>query len=59
MNPLLREAAASVQHGWVLGVMTAVFLVLFVAWVAWAWAPGRKAALEDCARMPLDEGGDA
>ena len=59
MNPLLREAAASVRHGWLLGVMTALFLALFIAWVAWAWAPGRKTAMEDYARMPLDEGGDA
>lgn len=59
MNPLLREAAASVQHGWLLGVMTALFLLLFIAWVWWAWAPGRKAAMDEYARMPLDDGGEA
>lgn len=59
MNPLLREAAESVQYGWLLGLMTAAFLALFVGWVWWAYAPGRKAAMDDHARMPLDEGGDA
>jgi len=59
MNPLLREAAQSVRFGWLLGVTTAVFLALFILWIGWAYAPGRKAALDDCARMPLDEGGDA
>ena len=59
MNPLLREAAGSVQHAWVLSVMTVLFLVLFIAWVWWAWAPGRKAAMDEYARMPLDDGGEA
>ena len=59
MNPLLREAAASVQHGWVMGLMTALFLLVFLGWIGWAWAPGRRALMDEYARMPLDDGGEA
>ena len=38
MNPLIREAVASVQGGWLLGVMTLVFFVCFAGWIVWAWA---------------------
>ena len=58
MNPLIREAAASVQGGWLLGVMTVVFFACFVAWIAWAWAPRNRARLEEAARQPFMDGGD-
>jgi cbb3-type cytochrome oxidase subunit 3 len=59
MNPLLHEAAGSVRMGWLLGLMTVVFLALFIAWIAWAYAPRRKAAMDEYARLPLDDGGEA
>jgi hypothetical protein len=33
MNPLLQEAAGAIQGGWLMGVMTAVFLAAFLGWV--------------------------
>lgn len=58
MNPLIREAAASVQGGWLLGVMTVVFFACFAGWVAWAWAPQNRARMEEAARQPFMDGGE-
>lgn len=56
MNTLTRAAAETVQMGWVLGVMTALFLAFFVAWIAWAYSPKRKAEFERAARLPFLDG---
>ncbi|MFZ5625347.1 MAG: cbb3-type cytochrome oxidase subunit 3 [Gemmatimonadota bacterium] len=58
MNPLLREAADSVRYGWVLGIMTVVFLGCFVAWVWWTCTPRNRQRLEEAARLPFSDGGD-
>ena len=39
MNTLLREAAASVDFGWLLGGITVLFLAVFVVWTWIAFAP--------------------
>lgn len=59
MNPLLKEAAASVQLGWVLGVMTVVFFAVFLGWAFWAYRPKHRAMMEEIGRMPFMDGGDA
>jgi cbb3-type cytochrome oxidase subunit 3 len=59
VNPLLREAAGSVQLGWLLGVMTVVFFAVFLAWIRWAWSPRNRRLMEDARHMPFNEGGDA
>lgn len=59
MNPLFAEAAETVQGAWVMGVMTAFFLIFFVAWTVWAYSPKRKAEMDEAARMPFDEGGES
>ncbi len=56
MNPVFRAAAESIPNGWILGVMTVLFLTTFVAWTVWAWLPNNRARLEAAARLPLDEG---
>ena len=58
MNPLIREAVASVQGGWLLGVMTLVFFACFAGWIAWAWAPRNRERLEEAARQPFMDGGE-
>ena len=55
MNPLIREAAGSVEGGWLLGVMTAVFLATFLYWLWYAYAPGHRAHMEAAGRMPFEE----
>jgi len=56
MNPLFEQAERTVSGGVFLGVMTAVFLVFFIGWALWAYAPHRKADMDAAARMPLDDG---
>lgn len=58
MNPLLNEAAGSVQLGWLLGVMTVVFFAIFLGWVWYAWSPRNRHIMEEAAQMPLTDGGD-
>ena len=59
MNPLFAEANQTVQGGWIMGIMTAAFLLFFVAWTLWAYDPGRKRYMEEAAQMPFDEGGES
>lgn len=56
MNPVVELAAESVELGWLLGVMTIVFLVVFLGWTWWAYAPSRKERMDRYARIPFDEG---
>lgn len=58
MNPLIREAADSVGLTWLMGLMTAVFLIFFLAWTWWAYAPHRREAMDEAALLPFDDGGD-
>lgn len=58
MNPLLEEAAGSVEAGWVLGVMTVVFLGVFLWWVWWAFTPRHRDLMDEASRMPLGDGGE-
>jgi cbb3-type cytochrome oxidase subunit 3 len=56
VNTLMREAAASIEMGWLLGVMTAVFFAAFLYWVWYAYAPSHKRRLEEAALLPFDGG---
>ena len=58
MNDLLREAAQTVDFGWVLGGVTIVFLGVFLAWAWWAYTPKNREKWEEAARMPFTDGGD-
>jgi cbb3-type cytochrome oxidase subunit 3 len=59
VNPLFAEAAGTVQGTWVMGLMTVVFLVFFLGWVLWAYAPTRKDYFEEAGRMPFTDGGES
>ncbi len=59
MNAVYRDAAAYVQHAWLMGVMTALFLACFIGWTAWAYARHNRERFEDAARLPLTTGDDA
>ncbi len=41
--------------GWVLGLMTALFLLFFIGWAVWAWLPRNQARFEQAARLPLED----
>lgn len=56
MNPLIREASSQVGLGWLMAIMTVVFIAVFVMWCFWIYAPQRKAHMESFGRLPLDDG---
>ena len=41
-----------------MGVMTAVFLAVFVGWAWYAWNPRNRDLMNEMAAMPLNDGGD-
>jgi cbb3-type cytochrome oxidase subunit 3 len=55
MNPLKMEAAQYVQHTWIMGMMTALFLAFFVGWIWWAFSRRNREQLEAAAMLPLSE----
>jgi len=56
MNPVLNLAAESVELGWLLGIMTVFFLVSFLGWIWWAYAPKHKAMMDEAAMLPFTDG---
>jgi cbb3-type cytochrome oxidase subunit 3 len=58
MNPVFREASTFVEHSWVMGVMTALFLACFIGWTVWAYSAKNTQKFEDAARLPLTTGDD-
>jgi cbb3-type cytochrome oxidase subunit 3 len=59
MNPVYRDAAVYVQHAWIMGAMTVLFIVCFIGWTWWAYARHNRARFEEAARLPLTTGDDA
>jgi cbb3-type cytochrome oxidase subunit 3 len=55
VNPVFKAAADAAEGGWLMGVMTAVFLAFFMGWVWWVFRARNKARLEAAARMPFDD----
>lgn len=56
MNPVYREAAVYVQHAWIMGVMTALFIACFVGWTWWAFSKRNRARMAQAALLPLTTG---
>jgi cytochrome c oxidase cbb3-type subunit 4 len=46
------------DFGFVMGVSTAVLLVIFIGIVVWAFEHRRKASFDEAARLPLADDGD-
>jgi cbb3-type cytochrome oxidase subunit 3 len=58
MNPVFRAAAETAQLGWVMGILTALFLACFVGWAWWAYSSRNRQLMEQASRMPLTDGDD-
>jgi cbb3-type cytochrome oxidase subunit 3 len=56
MNPVYREAAVHVQHAWIMGVMTLLFIACFVGWTWWAYSKRNRARMAQAALLPLTTG---
>lgn len=59
MNPVINQARELVEGGTLMGLMTIFFLLFFVGWTLWAYNPNRKNELDEAARMPFSDTGDA
>ena len=55
MNTAFKAAAETARLGWVMGVMTAVFLLCFVGWTWWAFSRRNRALMDEVGRMPLSD----
>jgi len=55
VNPLINEAAGTIEGGWLLGVMTAVFLATFLFWLWYAYAPSHRDRMEAAGRIPFED----
>jgi cbb3-type cytochrome oxidase subunit 3 len=58
MNPIFQEAAQTARLGWIMGVLTILFLACFLGWTWWAYAPSHRQRMDEAARMPLTDGGE-
>ncbi len=56
MNPVFRDGAQYVQHAWIMGMMTALFIVCFIGWTRWAYSKHNRKRFEDAALLPLTTG---
>lgn len=55
MNPLKAEAALYVDHAWIMGVTTALFLACFIGWTWWAYSRRNREHMDRAALMPLED----
>ena len=53
MSLLVSQLAPSLS--WLLGPMTVLFMLIFLGWVVWTWAPRNRGRLEGFADMALDD----
>jgi len=58
VNPVFRDAAGYVEHAWIMGIMTILFVACFIGWTRWAYAEHNRERFEDAARLPLTTGDD-
>ncbi len=55
MNHVLSQAGVIIEHTWLLGVTTLVFIACFVGWSWWAYSSRNRERMDEAARMPLLE----
>jgi cbb3-type cytochrome oxidase subunit 3 len=58
MNEVFRTAGETARLGWIMGLLTVLFLGVFVYWIWWAYAARNRARLDEASRMPLTDGGE-
>lgn len=58
MNPIFQAAGETARLGWLMGILTVLFLICFVGWTWWTYSSRNKALMERMSRMPIGDGGD-
>ena len=55
MNPVFKAASEALTMGWLMGIMTLLFMTFFSLWVWWAYRPSNREAMAAAAQLPFDE----
>lgn len=55
MNTVLHAGAETAQLGVLMGWTTVTFLTAMLGWTWWAYAPSRRRAMDQAARLPLND----
>ncbi len=55
MNHVLGQGAGTVEHAWIMGLVTIVFLAVFVGLIWWTYSRRNRARMEQAARLPLED----
>jgi cbb3-type cytochrome oxidase subunit 3 len=58
MNEVFRTAAETARLGWIMGLLTVLFLACFVYWSWWAYRASNRARLDEASRLPFTDGGE-
>lgn len=58
MNEIFRTAAETARLGWLMGLLTVLFLAVFLYWTWWAYRAGNRARLDAASRLPFTDGGE-
>ena len=56
MNPAFQQAAQTARLGWLMGVMTIVFIACFVGWAWWAYSTKNRQAMTEASMLPFTTG---
>ena len=56
MSQLFRDTALSLpaSSGELMGLLTLAFMAMFLAWAWYAYAPSRRALMDEYANLPLE-----
>jgi cbb3-type cytochrome oxidase subunit 3 len=55
MNQVLRAAGANADHAWLMGLATAFFTALFVAYVIRMFTKRGRQEMSEAAKLPFEE----
>ena len=58
MNEVYRTAGETAQLGWIMGLLTVLFLAVFIYWAWWAYRASNRARLDEASRLPFTDGSD-
>lgn len=58
MNEVFRAAAETARLGWIMGVLTVLFIACFVYWSWWVYAARNRTWLDEASRLPFTDGSE-
>ena len=58
MNEVFRTAGETARLGWIMGLLTVLFLGVFLYWSWWAYSARNRTRLDEASRLPFTDGGE-